>query len=264
MPHLAAAVLLWVLCAFVMVRAEQGAPVALIADLAGEVRLRPAAGVGDGRAAELMQRLQEDATLALGADARATVFYPGTGTAFELRGVGMFSVGADETRAEGGAANPVRRQLNAAFRGIQLQRVHITQAGVVMRSAVNGNRPQPLAPEGLVMSGGSLVFRWTAADGGGRYRFRLTDSAGESLYETSTTEVELALPPNVTVPAGRRLMWSVQAAGRLSPNRWANLIVADSAVRQMAAEFDHAGDPASEAERNLRVLLLTQNALRGE
>jgi hypothetical protein len=262
MSRAAATILLFLLGAFALARAEP-TPVALVADLAGEIRVHSDAAGGDRNVA-LMQRLPADARLALGADARATVFYPASGAAFELRGRGQFLVGGDEVRAAGEAASPVRRQLNAAFRNIQLQRVHITQAGVVMRGAGNQGRPQPLGPEGLVMSGNGLVFRWSAAEAGGSYRFRLTDSAGEPLYEATTTETELALPSKVTPPAGRHLMWSVQAAGRLSPNRWANLIVADAATREAAAALDRAGDQESVADRNLRALLLTQQALREE
>jgi hypothetical protein len=262
MSRAATIILLCLLGAFAVARAEPG-PVALMADLAGEIHLRSEAA-GDGRNVALMQRLPADVSLLLAADARATVFYPASGAAFELRGRGQFLVGVDEVRAAGDAASPVRRQLNAAFRNIQLQRVHITQAGVVMRGAGNQGRPQPLGPEGLVMSGSGLVFKWSPAEGGGSYRFRLTDTAGEPIYEATTTATELALPSKVTPPAGRRLMWSVQAAGRLSPNRWANLIVADAATREAAAALDQAGDMDSAIDRNLRALLLTQQVLREE
>jgi hypothetical protein len=264
MPRIAATLLLVFLGALALARPGHAEPVALIADLAGEVRTRTVAGAVGERSAVLMQRLQEDTTLALGAGARATVFYPGTGAAFELLGGGEFRIGANEAQAMGGAPHPTRRQLNAAFRDIKLERVHITQAGVVMRSTGNSGGPQLLGPEGLEMSSRNPMFRWTAAESGGRYRFRLTDTAGEPVYETTTTETEVVLPADIVLKPGRRLMWSVQSAGRLSPNRWANLIVADAAVRQMAVELDRGGEPASEAERNLRALLLTQAALRGE
>jgi len=233
-------------------------PVALVADLAGEAALRGDAGP---RRLALMQRLPVDARLDLAADAHATVFFPADGTAFELRGRGQFVVGADAVRAIGDAAVPQRRQLNAAFRGIRLERVHISQAGVVMRGGAEDG-PQPLAPEGLVMSADRLLFRWTAADGAPHYHFRLTDAAGEMVYEATTAATELILPSSAVLPVGRRLMWSVQPSGRLSPRRWASLVVADAAVRATAGDLERVGD--SPAERNLRALLLSQQALRGE
>jgi len=114
------------------------------------------------------------------------------------------------------------------------------------------------------MSAEKLVFRWSPVEGDGRYRFRLTDAAGEPLFEAAVAGTELPLPPTMTLPDGRRLMWSVQAAGRLSPVRWANFVVADAATRRLAAELDRGAEAATPAERNLRALLLTQQALSSE
>lgn len=242
------------------VLAEGPAGVALIADLAGPARVEIDRAE---REARLLHRLPAGAVLRVPPGSRATLFYPGSGTAFDLRD-GRYLVDAGEVRGLDGVPTPTGRALAAAFRGVRLDRVHITQAGVVMRAAGADARPQPLGPEGLLLSTGQVVFRWSAATPAGAYRFRLTDAAGEPLHETTTRETELPLPADVVLPAGRRLMWSVQAAGRLSPVRWATLIVADPATRDLAAALDRSGQAESEAERNLRVLLLTQHALPSE
>lgn len=255
-------VFLLLLVASIAWGADKAPAVALLADVAGPVSVRMEGAVD--RSVTLMQPLPADAELDLDVNARASVFYPGSGTAFDLRGAGRFHVGAQEPFAVGDASPPLRRPLNAAFRNIQLRRAHITQVGVVMRAAGGEVRPQPLEPVGIVMSAERMVFRWSPVEGNGHYRFRLTDTAGEPLFEATVAGTELALPPTLTLPDGRRLMWSVQAAGRLSPIRWANLIVADAATRRWAAELDRGSEPESAAEHNLRALLLSQQALRTE
>ncbi len=255
-------VFLLLLVASIAWSADQAPAIALLANVAGLVRVRVEGDVD--RSAVLMQHLPAGAELDLDIDAKASVFYPGSGTAFDLRGAGQFHVGAQESFAVGDALPPLRRPLNAAFRNIQLQRSHITQVGVVMRAVGGEARPQPLGPEGLVMSAERMVFRWSPVEGDGHYRFRLADTSGEPLFEAAVAGTELALPPTVALPNGRRLMWSVQAAGRLSPVRWANLIVADAATRRLAAELDRGSEPDSAAEHNLRALLLSQQALRTE
>lgn len=96
------------------------------------------------------QPVVAETRLILAEKSHTTLFFPASGEAFDLFGPGEFLVGNQEVRAIGVAAPTVKRQLNAAFRAIRIDRTDLAQAAIVMRGADEGEQPELLAPEVIV------------------------------------------------------------------------------------------------------------------
>lgn len=237
-----------------------GLPVAVIANLQGAVtqRQEPAAGA----AAKLLDPLEELAILTLAANARATLYFPASGKAFELRGPGDFEVGTVAVRALGKAPPPSGRDLNAAYRDIKLDRKPIAKAAVIMRGRIGEPSESLLEPRGLVLSPDNLTFRWVPQATGALYRFQLTNEMGKPLYETETLETSIGLPEWMTLMRGERYRWEVEVVsgngGALKG--WREFVVADEAMRSGLAELDRSTETMSEAERTLFRALREQYA----
>lgn len=238
----------------------------LVADLDGRVTVSAnARAAAPATPVTLMQALSADSVLVLGAEpSRATLFYPDLGTAFDLRGPGNFHVTPSEVRALGTARAPSARQLNRAFRGIRLERANLTPASVVMRSAEATDLPSLIRPQGVVLDTGEVVFSWAAPGERQEYRFRLMTRAGDLLYETLTPATQVALPHGLQLRVGEWYLWGVQPVreGRRGLAQWREFLLAGEDVRKLALELDRDGGPGSAAERNLRDLLLAQQAQR--
>jgi CHAT domain-containing protein/tetratricopeptide (TPR) repeat protein len=76
--------------------------------------------------------------------------------------------------------------------------------------------PMPLSPIGEVSAATSLT--WTGVPGAERYRVRLFDASGKSLFETQVADTVMALPDSVVLAPGRLYLWKVEA--RNGWDRW--------------------------------------------
>ena len=246
--------------------ATADACVTLVVDLYGTVVSADTASAKPGERwpVQLLQCFPPHKVLILQVDARATLFFPANGVASELRGAGRFEVAPDAVVALDNAPRPSRVQLNAAFRDIKLDRGNLVPAGVRMRDPRVTVGPVLLEPRGMVVSADPPVFRWEAISGSRQYRFRLTNTKREVIYETVTDMTELALPAEILLTPGERMMWHVDdssATGRRT-NRWQEFVIATPQARGLAEAIDQAIPSPSVAERNLRDVLLMQRMAR--
>src|SRR5689334_1820975 len=233
--------------------------VGLLADVSGRAVIADNASAKpqDWWPATLLQCLPAGKVLSLPSSAHATLFFPVTGTAIDLKGAGRFEILQDTVRALGSAPAPEPKALNAAYRQIQIDRAALKSAGVRMRLPMSAATPMPIGPRGIVLSPEDLVFRWEPVPGQTHYRFELAKRGSDSLYKTTTDGSELVLPSEIHIVAGEPLKWRVDvgSAGGNS-GRWQEFVLADDATRALAGELDIAAPTPTQAERNLREVLL--------
>jgi hypothetical protein len=241
--------------------AQQSGCVGTVADVYGTVTAANTASAKpqDHWPVQLMQCFAPGKVLQLAQAARATLFFPGVGTAFELNGPGKFEVMADAARALSGAASPVQTRMSDVFRQMQLGRVDLVPSGTRMREPFAGAGPVPLEPSGIVMAA-PLVFRWQASNPHPPYRIVVATQDKEPVYEAASDAAEFVLPADVQLSPGRPLLWRVEdaSAGGQSAGRWLGFIIATPQARALAAQLDRAIPNPSPAERNLREALIMQ------
>jgi CHAT domain-containing protein len=101
--------------------------------------------------------------------------------------------------------------------------------------------PTPLSPIGEVPAATQLS--WTAVPGAERYRVRLFDASGKSLYETQVADTVMALPDSVVLAPGRLYLWRVEA--RNGWDRWTSSDLIEFQVRPAAESNDTLRPSAS-------------------
>lgn len=69
--------------------------------------------------------------------------------------------------------------------------------------------PAPIFPVGDVAA--AATFIWTRVAGADRYRVTLFSSAGTVLWQTTTTDSTISLPPSLTLAPGEAYLWQVEA-----------------------------------------------------
>jgi len=235
--------------------------VAVAADVYGLVAVADAASAKpeDRWPVQLLQCFPARKVLYLEKEARAILFFPVSGSAFELRGPGRFEIASDSVQPLSRAPAPSKTVLNTAFRGIKLDRTNLAPAGVRMRDPKLAGAPIPMAPRGVVTSSGAPIFRWEAAGAGKSYRFRLVRTRKDLIYETLTDQMELQLPADIALSPGERLLWQVQdASSDRGAAAWQEFVIATPEVRALATQLDQALPSPTSAERNLREALLMQ------
>ena len=79
-----------------------------------------------------------------------------------------------------------------------------------------GATPVPAAPIGSVAAPGQLV--WRPVPGADRYRVTVFAAGGTVVFETQLNDTVAALPGSVSLAAGRRYLWKVEA--RTGFDRW--------------------------------------------
>jgi hypothetical protein len=235
--------------------------VTMVADLYGPVTVASQAGARreDKWPVQLMKCLPAGKVLTLENGARATLFFPATGAALELGAPGGFEITADGARPLANALPPTRMLLNDAFRKIEFDRTNLSAAGVRMRDPALGGLGL-LQPRGIVLSAHELVFHWEPSGDQRNYRFRLATESRQVIFEQVTEQTQLALPQDVHLASGKRLLWQVQtlSASSAAPSRWQEFIIATPEARALAAQIDPELATPSAAERNLRDMLLMQ------
>jgi hypothetical protein len=240
--------------------------VTLLADLGGNVTVANVAAPKpeDRWPVQLLQCFVPRKVLSLDSGARATLFFPAEGVALELRGPGRFEVMPSTVRPLASAPVPSRVLLTSAFRDVKLDRSNLTPAGVRMRDPRFSEGLALLEPRGIVTSAGELVFRWQAASGATRYRFRLAAGRKDVIYETLTEKTEFVVPPEIRLAAGERLLWQAEDGAGAATSRWQEFVLATPEARSLAEALDREAPSPSAAERNLRDLLLMQVMLRSK
>jgi hypothetical protein len=246
------------------VSAKGGECVSMLVDLKGSVTFAksPSANPQDRWPASLMQCFSRDDVLSLAQADRATLYFPEAGTGVGLRGRGQYVIESNAVRPIGNAPLPSSTVLNAVFKGVKLAREGLTPAGFRMREAPNPDGIVQSAPRGLVTEAGPLVFRWEQGDTRPPYRIRIVKSNKTTVYEGPVATNDFRLPPEVELNAGEPMSWRVETVDSVSGGgRWQEFVVATPEARELAAQIDRMIPSPSDAERNLRNVLLLQKML---
>jgi hypothetical protein len=95
--------------------------------------------------------------------------------------------------------------------------------------AASGSAPVAIAPLGPTTT--VAVLRWHGVLGADRYRVTVFDETGAVVYETTSTDTVVALPPAVELPAGRPHYWIV--AARTDFDRWETSALAEFSTTEV-------------------------------
>lgn len=223
--------------------AQRAAPVAMVTDLAGAVKLAgPQGAVAAGLAAEL----PADTKIDVPAGGRLVVLVLATGDEYTLSGPVTAQV-----RADGLAGTPTERLVRraSAVGTVKLRPERLVQAAVTLRSSRRPEVLPLLTTSGTTVLDPRPVFRWKPIDGAATYRFELQDSTGAVLHEARVEATELRLPEGVTLAEGKTYTWEVSTrrANGASFASFGDFTVAPAALRAQAAKLKPAaGAPVSE------------------
>jgi len=223
--------------------AQRAAPVAMITDLSGAVKVSGAQGaLPTGLATEI----PADAKIEVPAGGRLVLLVFATGDEFTLSG----PVTA-QARADGLAGTPTDRLVRkaSAVGKVKLKPDRLVQAAVTLRSSRRPEALPLLSASGTTVLDAKPVFRWKAIEGVTAYRFELQDSSGKVLHEARTEATELRLPESVRLEDGKTYSWEVSArqANGAAFASFGDFTVAAGALREQAMKLKPAaGAPVSE------------------
>ena len=247
--------------ALTAVNAKGGECVSMLVDLSGSVTFAKSisANPQDHWPVSLLHCFFLSNVLSLSEADKATLYFPEAGTAVGLRGRGQYVIESNAVRPIGNAPSPSSTVLNAVFKGVKLARAGLTPAGVRMRVTPNPESIVQIAPRGIVTEVEPLVFRWEQGDSSPPYRIRIVKSNKTTVYEGPVATNDFRLPTEVELNAGEQMSWRVEALDSASGGgRWQEFVVATPEARELAAQIDRMIPSPSDAERNLRNVLLLQ------
>lgn len=212
--------------------ASASEPLAIVTQVHGSVR------AAQGQLG-LLDRVNAGDTVELGPGAGLVVFRTPQAQQFTLTGPGRFVVGAEGVTRHGGTGTVRMERRDPALAGA-LRPAGQVVAGAVVRSAAGAGDVEAIAPS-------RPVFSWRARPHRGQWQFRLTDEAGQVLYETSLAHTGLALPSTVRLLPDRRYRRELRWQGRDGALQveLASLQTLDAgADAQLASLLPPAGAPA--------------------
>lgn len=187
----------------------RGAGVALLTDLQGK-----AIGSSSGRAVELtiLAELPAGAQVQLAAGASMVALYLDSGDEYVFKGPATIVFRAAQPEVTTGE-KPERRgpPLGARGKDIHIKPVGIAQGALVMRGTAPGARLQPLNLHRTRTLETQPEFRWRELEPGVKYRFKLNDDAGRTLFQSEVAAASLKLPSSVRLKEGVSYAWEVSA-----------------------------------------------------
>jgi hypothetical protein len=245
----------------VAVNAQAEECVSMLVDLRGSVIFAksPSANSQDHWPVSLLHCFARRDVLSLSEADEATLYFPKEGTAVGLRGRGQYVIESNAVRPIGNAPTPSSTVLNSVFKGVNLARGNLMRAGVRMRETPNPAGIVQIGPQGIVTDVEPLVFRWDQGGTRPPYRIRIVTSNRTTVYEGPIANGDFRLPPEVELTPAEQLSWRVEAVDSpASGGRWQEFVVATRDARELAARIDRMIPSPTDAERNLRNVLLLQ------
>jgi hypothetical protein len=174
--------------------------VAIVTDVSGKV-------TGPGTVT-ILSEIPADARLQLEAGARLVALYLKSGDEYTFSGPAQVQFREPEPSVLSGA-KPQKRANPLGKLGTTIKLRGVAQAAYVMRSSRTTARIRLLTLSATSALESSPEFRWQGIEGGGKYRFELTDDTGRSLYETEVQSTSLKLPASVALKEGASYTWEV-------------------------------------------------------
>jgi len=264
------------LCLLAALGARAAAPppaVAVVTDLAGHAQLRRG---GVQRPLVALDTLRAQDQLRLDAGAMAEIaFTAGTGSVLRLGGPGRFLVRAQDVLPRDRSGVAERRDLAAAWRGVQIRPGLVGRASIALRG-LPATGVQLRAPIGAQVGDDLVRLQWDPPYGrpsaGWEYAVRVIDDQGTLLYAAQARAPGIDLPADLPIERGRDYLWTVQAQadGRRHVHGAAEFRRVPLEVEQRAqalvasvrAQRRDPAQPESSAEEVLLALVLDQAGLR--
>ena len=175
--------------------------VALVIDVSGKV-------TGPGPVT-ILSEIAADARVQLEPGAKLTALYIKSGDEYILTGPSQVQFQAGGPKVLSGAVPQKRASPVGKGGSVTIKPVNVAQAAYVMRSSRTTARIKLLTLSATRALDSSPEFRWQGIEGGGKYRFELTDDTGRSLYESEVQGTSLKLPASVALKEGASYTWEV-------------------------------------------------------
>ena len=177
--------------------------VAIVTDVSGKVT-----GPGPGPVT-ILSEIAADARVKLEPGAKLVALYVKSGDEYLFSGPSEVQFQAGGPKVLSGT--PPQKRASPVGKGgsVTIKPVNVAQAAYVMRSSRATARIQLLTLSATRSLESSPEFRWRGIEGGGKYRFELTDDTGRSLYETEVQSTSLKLPASVALKEGASYTWEV-------------------------------------------------------
>ena len=210
---------LWVLLCICAASAREplpaaDAPLAVVTDVDGKAgRLR----AGHSRALVALDVLERSDQLLLPARARVEIaFFSGMPRVFVLTGPGRFALRGDAVIGLGGSGAVLVRDLDLAWRTLQIRPALLGRASVALRGAP-GAGLEVQAPVGAQLDVALDALRWRPPYGRSgqnwEYAVRLIDAQGAVVFSASTRDTAIALPAHTPWVREQPYLWTVDAVG---------------------------------------------------
>lgn len=231
---LAAGALLW---AGITLAAAAGEHMAIVTQVQGSVRTAQ-------RQLDLLDRVEAGDSVELASGAVLVLF---RAAQYTLTGPGRFVVGADAVVRQAGTGSVRVERQHPALAAALARRgeAGTVLAGAVVRGQAGAGGIERVAPS-------RPVFSWRARAHRGQWQFRLTDDAGQLVFETTLAQAEITLPASVRLLPDQRYRRELRWLGR---DDTAQLEVVPCQALGAADDADVAGLlPPADAEPAARVL----------
>jgi hypothetical protein len=238
------AAVVWVTLWLIWPEPGRAQPVAIVTEVDGSVRV-----VQRGRTVrpQVTDPIDQGATVALEANARIVLAYPGAGSVYELRGPGQFVARSDAVESTG-PGRLVRRDLVSALRALRIRPEGTTLQGSAAMRGTRAFELQADGPTGSQFARDALRLCWKSLGALWTYRIRVIDEEGLSVFDANTTDSRFELPATLALQANAQYLWHVRAKGpngqsadaagqfrRLDPDRERILLQAQSALARADA-----------------------------
>jgi hypothetical protein len=157
----------------------------------------------------ILSEIAADARVKLEPGAKLVALYMKSGDEYMFSGSSEVQFQAGGPKVLSGAAPQKRASPVGKGGSVTIKPVNVAQAAYVMRSSRTTARIKLLTLSATRALESSPEFRWQGIEGGGKYRFELTDDTGRSLYETEVQSTTLKLPASVALKEGASYTWEV-------------------------------------------------------
>ena len=171
----------------------------------------------------------------LTSSAKVTLSFLEKYVVFVISGEGEFKVTDAEVVAVGTAAKPVKQEFASVFTTVKLRSNSLTQAGIVLRNALQDSGE--LRPANELVACAAVSFGWTAF-GRGEYTLNIKDEIDTLVHRAAVSPTAYRLPDAVKLLPGTKYRWDVSAQGpqKKPISKWAEFsCLTTDEVQQIAA-----------------------------
>lgn len=208
---------------------------------------------------EILDKLQLNQRVSLGANSMIKLVYFSTGTEFRLTGPSRFIVGSEQPQVEQGKSAEATNLASLTRAKLETPVRDLDQAAIIFRNfQATDKQIDLIEPVNTKLLTRSPQFSWRPlADAS--YVFTLNNSYDKMLFTTTTAQSQLLLPDDVQLDYLQHYQWQVETRGLASPHRGvAKFQIGDKS--QIAEMLENQPkDNAEFSQKVVYALLLEQN-----